>query len=427
MTPHEDQKRESAFHYTTLYPNAKAIFSMRVQSIREIKDECIVVLDTNVLLAPYAFDKRELGEIATTYRNLKSTNRLVVPGQVAREFAQNRPSKLVDLMGNLKKQVGNTKLPGKNPLLGELQEYQKVIDLGDQVTELLRSYDKAIEKVRKCISDWTWNDPVSNLYRELFSDDVVLDSEFNQEEVMNDFEVRIRCSIPPGYKDSSKDVNAIGDFLIWRTILELGASRKKSVLFVTGDAKSDWWHKADGSSLYPRYELVYEFGLKSDGQSFHMTTLAGILELYGANPDVVSQVRSSEEITQLLDSESLILGSLAEKVVFMWAMSVFNAIEYVPDRSISRPPVGDFILIDPDGKRRAFEVVTERFRRGHIESIVSNFLSSRDIVDELILVCVVNGPLSAPSVLRRLEDAPWIRYVTLVIGYIDDQGGFNIV
>ena len=66
--------------------------------MEEIKNECFVVLDTNVLLVPYTVSKTSLQAIRNAYLQLIELKRLVVPGQVAREFAKNRPNKISALL-----------------------------------------------------------------------------------------------------------------------------------------------------------------------------------------------------------------------------------------------------------------------------------------------------------------------------------------
>jgi hypothetical protein len=88
--------------------------------------------------------------------------------------------------------------------------------------------------------------------------------------------------IPPGYKDEGKEQNAIGDYLIWLTILDIGKSKQLPVLFVSGDEKSDWYHQSESQALYPRYELVDEYRRASGGHQFHMVNFSGFLDLFGA-------------------------------------------------------------------------------------------------------------------------------------------------
>src|SRR5947209_14643793 len=83
----------------SIYPETVSIFTFQLKSLDEIKDESYVVLDTNVLLAPYIIGKEDPGkdnlleECQRIYKSLIEKKRLIIPGQVAREFANRRVDK----------------------------------------------------------------------------------------------------------------------------------------------------------------------------------------------------------------------------------------------------------------------------------------------------------------------------------------------
>lgn len=56
---------------------------------------------------------------------------------------------------------------------------------------------------------------------------------------------RIERQIPPGFSDDDKADGGVGDFLIWRELLEIGKVQKRPIVFVTGDIKPDWWEYYD--------------------------------------------------------------------------------------------------------------------------------------------------------------------------------------
>jgi rRNA-processing protein FCF1 len=93
----EDEKKLNIFLRKTVYPDAEGIFSFRPKSLDDIKDDCFVVLDTNSLLVPYTTGKDSLEQIGKIYNDLVKSERLIVPGQVAREFAEHRVTKLKEL------------------------------------------------------------------------------------------------------------------------------------------------------------------------------------------------------------------------------------------------------------------------------------------------------------------------------------------
>src|SRR5262249_53348287 len=142
--------------------------------------------------------------------------------------------------------------------------------------------------------NWSWNDPVSSLYRTLFSPTVVIDPPMDRESLEKDLKRRTEASIPPGYKDAGKSDGGAGDLLIWYTILHIGKEQKTDLMFVSGEEKADWWHRGAGRELYPRFELVEEYHRASDGKSFHIASFSRFLELYGAAEQVITEVREEE-------------------------------------------------------------------------------------------------------------------------------------
>lgn len=132
------------------------------------------------------------------------------------------------------------------------------------------------------------------MYRTIFLSDTIRAHSLSKHEVESELTYRTTNKIPPGYKDAAKDDRGIGDLLIWLTILEIGAERKKPLLFVTGEEKADWQHRSDHQGLLPRCELVDEFRRKS-GAPFYIAPFSGLLELFEAPKEVVSAVRKEEE------------------------------------------------------------------------------------------------------------------------------------
>jgi len=291
------EKGFNIFIANEVFPDAAAIFLASFKPLEEVKDTALVVIDTNALLVPYNVGKNSLEQIGTTYRNLVAERRLIIPGQVAREFAKHRPLKIAELFQRLSRKRSSLQeiKIGKYPLLEGVPAYQEILQLEQKVNDTLRDYRKAIGKLLEHIQSWEWNDPVSLLYKEIFTEEVVWDIEFDHDEMAKELERRNLHKIPPGYKDAAKKDAGIGDLLIWRTILEVGQKRQTNVIFVSGDVKSDWWYVSEEQALYPRYELVDEFRRVSQGASFHIVTFSRFLDLYGASKDAVEEVRLYEE------------------------------------------------------------------------------------------------------------------------------------
>ena len=344
------------FHHGKIYPKAENIFMTDLPSIETVKDNCVFVLDTNALLVPFSTGSDSLGEISKIFAVLKESNRLKIPDQVAREFADNRPKKIGEMFNalNSKRNGINEHKIGSYPLLEALPEYKEILKLEKQLHEITTKYRKAIGKVVDTVKNWSWDDPVSVIYRKLFTPEVVHVLNFDQTEVEKNLRYRYLHKIPPGYKDDGKEDSGIGDFLIWLAILDIGKT-KKNVVFVSGDLKPDWYHKSSREALYPRFELLAEFNQISDNHSFHMIRLSDLLKLMGAKVEVVSQVMIEESVEQVrVPSPPHILAEVA----------VYNSYQ---DRwgTVSLQTKGginnfDFTYFDGEGIEYSVEVIALR-------------------------------------------------------------------
>jgi rRNA-processing protein FCF1 len=134
MENQEKGKRIEILHRNFLYPDAESIFSFRPKLIEEIKDDCLVVIDTNSLLVPYTTGKSSLEQIKNIYKLLSESNRLFIPGQVAREFADNRVVKLKELHQQISRKKKSSLNLGNYPLLEELESYRKVIEIEKELS-----------------------------------------------------------------------------------------------------------------------------------------------------------------------------------------------------------------------------------------------------------------------------------------------------
>lgn len=280
-----------------MFPSAQGLFTFQPKSLTEMKDSCLVALDTNVLLLPYTVGAKSLDEIRKTFAKLIGTNRLILPGQVAREFVKNRPEKLKELYQKIsdhKSQIKKIETP-KYPLFDSIPAYQDAIAIQTQINDEIVKYQQKMKKVLDYIKELNWDDHVSKMYTELFNDELVVELEEKFEEYIEQFKERSEYRIPPGTKDLGKEDGGIGDYLIWKTLLEVGAGQKKDLLFVTGEEKNDWFYQSMKEALYPRYELIDEYKGVSEGKTINFTNLSGLLALFGAADAIIGEVQIVEK------------------------------------------------------------------------------------------------------------------------------------
>lgn len=401
----------------SVFPDAAAVFTSRAIPLADAKGTATIVLDTNALLVPYGIGPQTLSQIESTYRQLLNENRLIIPAQVAREFARNRVTKLSELHQKLTRRRSQLQSfqQGNYPLLEHLEEYKRLRDVEGKLDGLASEYKKLMESVLDHVKSWEWNDPVSALYSKIFAAPVVLEASKSADELKREHARRFAHKIPPGYKDESKDDGGIGDFLIWQVILEVGAARKTSLIFVSGEEKGDWWHKSEGQPLYPRFELVDEYRRASAGKSFHIIKFSDLLQLFGASKEIVAEVRHEESLTANVapdseDASAAIKGMQAERAVADWLGT--------QDYSVQAAPVGsgfDFLVESPRGKL-AIDVAYMTSREGlsHRLRVRRVWMRSRQNRNpmmsdvQLALVVVSDSPAILASVERvwsRISDS----------------------
>lgn len=294
---------DKQFILKRIFPDANSILNIKTRKIDEIFKDALFVLDANSLLAPFQAGKEGIDKIGKIYSALIENERIYIPKQVLREFAKNRSLKISELFTNIDNLIASvpTIKPFEYPILSELNVYKTIKDKRELILKELKSYNEYLAELRNGITDWNWSDPVSNMYSTTFNEKSIIDTTSTEDELIKEYNERIKNEIPPGNKDKTKETNAIGDFLIWKCILELGKEKQKDIILVSNDEKNDWLLKGNKKSIYTKYELVNEFYNWTGGKNFISINFAKFLELQGVEVDL-SQNLAIEDF--LLESKS---------------------------------------------------------------------------------------------------------------------------
>lgn len=445
----EKGDRTNIFILHDIYPDIKSVFSRKLKSIDEIKGDCLVVLDTNALLVPYNIGQESLDQIKQTYKKLVAGGRLFIPGQVSREFVKNRPMKLMDLYGRIsKKRDIQSPKSEKYALLETFPEYKAILEAENDIESKIKEYRKSVGKLLDVIKSWSWNDPVSVMYDEVFNNDTIIDIEFDRDEFTKDLEKRITYNIPPGYKDSSKDDKGMGDLLIWHTILSIGSSRNKDIIFVSGEEKSDWWHKSDHNNIYPRYELIDEYKRSTNGKDFHIVSFSKMLDIFGVSKNVVDEVKNEEKHQITVDSKVVeplsFIGDAHNKAIYSvesisnWILSRYSVyymslykddhfsnkydydIDIIFSRSNNKKSVASVVYIGSSGiSVHKFQGLIMKYQNDAKNLVKELFL-------EYIVFFVLDNEKTALSMASKSMGVE-LNELSLVIGYIDKFNKFTDV
>lgn len=294
------------FYLNKVYPDADKVFSIKFRKPEDIIKDGVIILDTNVLLAPFDTNEKSIVDIKKIYLSFKEKNKLFIPARVAREFANNRAVKISDVFLSVRqiKEKLNTGFftINKYPLLEKNYHYIKLKKVFDSVKDEIKESRKYLEALEADIQSWTWDDIVSQSYKEIFTSEIIIELIKKEEDIIKDLQFRIDYKVAPGFKDSSKVDDGIGDLIIWQTILEIAKKKNSDIIFVTNDQKNDWFYKQDKIGLYPKYELFDEFRRYTDGKSISIINFVKFLELSNAREATINDVK--EKIVNIREENS---------------------------------------------------------------------------------------------------------------------------
>ena len=158
-----------------------------------------------------------------------------------------------------------------------------------------KQYAEAVGKVIDKIKTWDRSDPVLDMLREVVSPSAIVDLAQNEiDNLCSEFASRVASGRGPGSEDEGKGRNSIGDFVVWKTLLNTGKQRKMDAVFVSSDQKKDWWSQVNKQPLFPRVDIVDEYRCVTGGRTIHLLTLSELLALDGSTSAVVEEIRIEE-------------------------------------------------------------------------------------------------------------------------------------
>ena len=243
-----------------------------------------IVLDTNVLLAPYKLSAAVRDAALRAIES--STECLWLPHQVGVEFYRNHASHR-DMRSKAYQDATRQTAQFERLATKDLGTGTTHADLRKNVARVVRDavgdINAAIEELRVADTAITAPDADDVLERiEVTFDGKVAtapDPATIRGRTAEFTTWRAPSRIPPGFEDRSKagTGRAAGDFLIWAEILEHAAANNHDVLFVTEDGKDDWWEIVDGGRR-PHRALVLEFQ-RATGRRYHQVGMETFVRL----------------------------------------------------------------------------------------------------------------------------------------------------
>lgn len=223
--------------------------------------KCVFSFDTNVLLNLYRYTQESRNELIKFLQVVK--DRVWLTHQAGIEYQRRR----VDVFLNQLKTYDD--LGGIiNEAIDKINKLRRsslfaINTLIDNIEQDLRDIINTLEEKKELKPDLMTGDPIFQSLTELFDGkvgDPYQPERYN--EIYNEGKERYQAKTPPGYKDSKsdpKDINQYGDLVLWFQLLDYAKNEERPIIFITDDAKEDWWRIEHGEKLGPRPELIREF------------------------------------------------------------------------------------------------------------------------------------------------------------------------
>lgn len=274
------------------------------EEFRKLWNECIFVLDANILLNIYGYSETTREQLLALLERLAS--RIRMPHQFALEYQRNRAKAIMEQVKN----YANAEKALTDLYNEEFIPKHKHPFLSDEMLTAFKKIQEDLATSRKKHESFFMNDPyydrVTVIIKKVSSkpDDIG--------KLYENAKRRYNAKIPPGYADLKEkgEPDGYGDYIGWVQIIEISKNEKKPVILLTDDAKEDWWQIQGDRTIGPRPELIAEF-VEECQQHFYMYSSDRFMKFAAAylsekvEPEAIEEVkeRLKEQLRSVSDSK----------------------------------------------------------------------------------------------------------------------------
>jgi hypothetical protein len=377
----------------------------------------LIILDTNCLFIPYRSKPQTCVSFFHTLEKL--SDRLWLPHQVVFEYGENRLNVIADQKRAYQKLISllsanETKISGTISSDYSRHPFIDTIKIEEHLTHAFTEIKKQIIEIEKEHPDLDSDDPFLKKTLELFNGKV--GPEYTPKrlhEIYIEGKSRYESDTPPGYEDKDKttDRELYGDLIIWFQIIDHAKLTKKSIIFITGDNKEDWWWILKGKTIGPKPELVKEIKEKAN-VSFYMYNLdrflqfaqeylhekvdqTAIAEIRNIRMEAsIEEAKRDKEVRIEANKDSFVIGKSVSFAGYSFTgdsivrLIVFGPGKYSEGLEIATPPVskshnwlytwnpgfdldpGHYTMIVYDSKKQVSDEITVTAHKGSIAIVV---------------------------------------------------------
>ena len=241
----------------------------------ELWENCLFVLDANVLLNSYRYSRETSEELIGILEEI--SDRLWVPHQAALEYHRNRLEvieqqaaaydKIQKLLNDAQNKLGNqlrsSARSGRHPFIEADHLLKRIKNVFTEIKEELK-------ELKQEHPDLVYEDPIRDAITALLEGKI--GSPYPPErmsEIYKEGKTRYESKIPPGYSNANKGgTRQYGDLVLWFQAIDKAKEAKKPIILITDDMNDDWWLRHKGQIIGPQPELVGEIASKADVSSY---------------------------------------------------------------------------------------------------------------------------------------------------------------
>ena len=238
------------------------------EDISAIWKTATFVFDTNVLLHAYRY-KPELQIQLLDYWELLR-DRVWLPYQVALEYHRNAPNAIMGEQLSAYKAMKEAVTGARESLANKLQKLHDQnkgrylsLDPAPLMVALQSGFDAAMQMIddtKDSVPTGTTIAQARERINTIFAGRVGAPFPFErQAQAYQEAEHRYRYQIPPGFADEvdKTGTDRYGDVILWLQTIDFAKNQRTSIIFVTDDAKIDWWedgrpHRVLAQEMYER-------------------------------------------------------------------------------------------------------------------------------------------------------------------------------
>lgn len=278
-------------HFPGFYP-------LEEVRIKDLTKEATIVLNSDVLLDLFRLRPEDAACFVSLLKSEAIRDKLWMPYDIAWLYHKKVDEEIQRQIDHINSVLSHLSACGEAVKACKSFPYLKE-KLIDDLQFVTRRVTETCQEETDSLSENLKSSEIKNSLRELFEGKIgETYSEGELENIYQEGEERYKNAEPPGYESEDTPEKRIRyhDIIIWEQMLAYAQNEEnkcKGILFVTGQARSDWYYVVNGKVISTRHELINEFMQKVNetrsnaDKFFYCMSSKRLVEIIGSEYRVV--------------------------------------------------------------------------------------------------------------------------------------------